>query len=93
MSANQSALQRHLADERARSIAVIENELNSLSDRISRALKNLASGYRVDDHLIANAAMLTHEITRWNMLLELQSYADDPDHGGVPCHGTKETNR
>lgn len=93
MSANKSALQRRLDHERRLMATSIESQLRHLRQRVDRALGMLSDGRSLDPHMIANHVMLTHEITRWNTVIDLQPYADDPDHGGVPRSEAKETKR
>jgi hypothetical protein len=82
MSTNQSALQRRLLHERRLMATSIESQLRHLRQCVDSALDRLKDGQALDPHMIANHVILTHEITRWNIAIDLQPYADDPDHGG-----------
>lgn len=53
-------------------------ELTNHRIRVDRAIAALDGGEQIDDHLIANAAMLTAYIARWNLVRELAPLVADP---------------
>lgn len=46
--------------------------------RVERAIAALESGAQLDEHLIANASMLTADIARWNLVRDLAPLVADP---------------
>ncbi len=46
--------------------------------RVERAIVDLADDDRLDEHLIANASMLTADIARWNLVRDLMPLVADP---------------
>lgn len=55
-------------------------QLKSLAHDIARAIEAAGSGDRVNAHLIANAAMLTETIARYNLARELAPLVKDAAH-------------
>lgn len=46
--------------------------------RVERAITALENGTQLDEHLIANASMLTADIARWNLVRDLTPLVADP---------------
>jgi hypothetical protein len=70
----------------------LENGLRSLAYEVEVALKEIAEGKPLNNHLIHNANSLTQDIIRWNMALDLLPIVDykppPPTKAGDQCpHG------
>lgn len=55
-------------------MAKLKVSLRSLEHDAAAAIQRISEGERIDAHMIANRAMLTATIARWNMLCELRPY-------------------
>ena len=54
-------------------------EIINLEHRLRSARQAVESGARVDEHMIANAAMMTSTIARWNLVRDLLPFVEDKE--------------
>lgn len=73
----QRALKQRILAERNGTKTRLTSSLVHLKQQIESAERSLAEGGRVNAHLIANASMITEEIARWNLALDLWPFVDD----------------
>jgi hypothetical protein len=64
-------VQRRLQSERTMAEHLLRSDLALLIQRSANALKALDDGRPIDAHLIANSVMITADITRWNLAIDL----------------------
>lgn len=64
-------LHRRLEHERDYSRRELLSEIRNLTDRLKRAKEAIEAGERVDPHLVANSAMVTETVARWNVAREM----------------------
>jgi hypothetical protein len=75
------ALQRRLEHERDYGKREILSSAELLIARLHQVVKNVESGEHVNPHLIANFAMLTEAIARWNISIEVTPFLDFTPEG------------
>ncbi len=66
-----TAAERYLEHERAHLRPGIRREIETLQHKLAGALRELEADDSLDPHLVANSAMLTALIARWNLAREL----------------------
>jgi hypothetical protein len=70
-------LRSRLAHERESAGRHLIRGMRVLRDNLENNIKRFEAGEQVDAHLISNFVMLTYEIARWNMMLELIPFLED----------------
>lgn len=65
------ALRSRMELERKSAARNLCSEMEILQIRLKQAMSDVEKGKTLNPHLIANAAMLTETIARWNMMLDL----------------------
>lgn len=68
---------RRLVSEKSTGMNALESELKALQHNVNRALADLAAGQRIDEHLIANAVMITALVAKWNLVRDLIPMVDE----------------
>lgn len=67
-------LKVRLTSDHERLIVTLKNSLFNLKIRTEQTIQALGDGKALDVHLVVNAAGITEEIARWNMVRDLIPY-------------------
>lgn len=57
----------------------LESELIFLKQNVENALRSLAEGGPLDEHLIQNATGITHHIVHYNLARDILPYLEEED--------------
>ena len=76
---NVSMLRHRLDSVRVTAQRDLLAEIVNLEHRLRSARQAIESGAHVDEHLIANAAMMTSTIARWNLVRDLLPFVEDKE--------------
>ncbi len=64
-------------DRHQSAIRELRSGIEVLQQRLARAVRSLDAGEGLDEHLIANAAMLTAAIAKYNLTRDLKGFEEE----------------